>query len=135
MPRRASEQSSYGQCKGSRWRRAQAACLAAGAARGTLCYGYGRVPHCPGIIDYTGSRWPPNHRLAATVHHIKELWQGGDPLDPANHAPAHRGCNTRLSLRARAEAIRNGHHFPRRRAKQRRVHALWELPVYSSRSW
>jgi hypothetical protein len=99
-----------------------------------VCYGYGRVPDCPGVIDYERSKLYPNHRLAATVHHIRELWQGGDPLDPANHAPCHRCCNTWLSLRARAEAVRAGHRFPYQRKKQP-IRALWELPVRSSRSW
>jgi hypothetical protein len=39
----------------------------------------------------------PLNRMAGTADHIQELWCGGDPLDPANLAPMHRGCNTRKS--------------------------------------
>jgi hypothetical protein len=76
--------------KGSRWRRARAVCLAAGEANGTLCYGCQR----PIQYHWTGN---PRHPMAPTVHHITELWMGGDPLDPTNHVPCHYGCNSRLS--------------------------------------
>jgi hypothetical protein len=39
-----------------------------------------------------------------TAHHIIGLAQGGDPLDPANLTPAHRGCNTAASNRPRGTA-------------------------------
>lgn len=80
--------------KGARWRRMRAQCLALGAANGTPCYG------CQEPIDYawTGS---PRHPRAPTVHHIQELWLGGDPYDPANHTPCHFGCNSRISNQLR----------------------------------
>jgi hypothetical protein len=74
---------------GSRWRRAAAECLANGAYNHTPCY-FCRLP-----IDYELSRVNHRHRLAATVHHIIGLAQGGDPLDPYNLVPAHRSCNCR----------------------------------------
>lgn len=80
---------------GSRWRRAQSACLAAGEMNLTPCCICGRP------IDYRFTRTMPNHRLAATVHHIIGLSQGGDPLNPGNLAPAHRACNTAESNRIR----------------------------------
>ncbi|MBV9651687.1 MAG: HNH endonuclease [Pseudonocardiales bacterium] len=57
---------------------------------------------CGRPIDYQLTRARPLHRLAGTVHHIIGLAQGGDPLDPTNLVPAHRGCNTRESNRLRA---------------------------------
>lgn len=57
---------------------------------------------CGQPIDYTFTRVYYLHRLAGTAHHIRGLAQGGDPLDPGNLAPAHRGCNTRESNRIRA---------------------------------
>ncbi|HEX4103843.1 MAG TPA: HNH endonuclease [Pseudonocardiaceae bacterium] len=59
---------------------------------------------CGRPIDYELTRARPLHRLAGTVHHIVGLAQGGDPLDPANLTPAHRGCNTRHSNLLRAFA-------------------------------
>jgi 5-methylcytosine-specific restriction endonuclease McrA len=82
--------------QGSRWRKAQAECMATGAAILAPCC------LCGQPIDYTFTRAYPNHRLAGTVHHLTGLAQGGDPLDAANLAPAHRGCNTRESNRIRA---------------------------------
>lgn len=82
--------------KGSRWRRAQAECMANGAANGAPCV------LCGQPIDYHLTCVLPLHRLAGTVHHLIGLAQGGDPLDPWNLAPAHRGCNTRESNRTRA---------------------------------
>lgn len=35
----------------------------------------------------------PAHPMSATVDHIREIVEGGDPLDPANCQPAHRRCN------------------------------------------
>jgi len=46
-------------------------------------------------IDYESTRAMPLHKYAGTVHHIIGLAQCGDPLDPANLAPAHRSCNCR----------------------------------------
>jgi 5-methylcytosine-specific restriction endonuclease McrA len=81
--------------RGSRWRRAQAQCMANGAATNTPCY----LCHQP--INYHFTRYYPLHSMAGTAHHIIGLAQGGDPLDPTNLAPAHRGCNTRHSNRLR----------------------------------
>lgn len=80
--------------KGSRWRRLRAQCLAVGEANGTPCYGCGQ----PMTYQWVGN---PRHPMAPTVHHVIELWQGGDPHDPANHVPCHFGCNVKLSNRAR----------------------------------
>jgi 5-methylcytosine-specific restriction endonuclease McrA len=86
--------------KGSQWRRARALCMATGEVNRTPCWMCGRP------IDYEFTRQHPLHRLAGTVHHIIGLAQGGDPLDPANLTPAHRGCNTRESNRLRMIAKR-----------------------------
>lgn len=111
--------------KGSRWRRAQDACLDAGETNGTPCYG------CRGRIDYTLRRVCSNHRLAPTVHHIAELWVGGDPYDAGNLAPCHRGCNSRLSndLRRllRARGITKVHRDMAR--------VVWGDSTLASRSW
>jgi hypothetical protein len=87
--------------KGSRYRRARAACLAAGEASGTPCYG------CQRPINYELGRIAPRHPMAPTAHHIHELWQGGHPLDPANLAPCHYGCNSRLSGQLRGTLRRH----------------------------
>lgn len=107
--------------KGSRWRRAQALCLGTGEALGTPCYG------CRGRIDYSMRRTNPRHSMAPTVHHIIELWLGGDPYDPANLVPCHLGCNVRLSNDLRR---RLGH-----RRAPRRIRAIWDTPGLPSRSW
>jgi hypothetical protein len=65
--------------------------LATGEANRTSC------AWCGQPIDYELTRRTPLHRMAGTADHIQELWCGGDPLDPANLAPMHRGCNTRKS--------------------------------------
>jgi hypothetical protein len=88
--------------KGSRWRRARAACLAAGEASGTPCYG------CRQPINYALGRIAPRHPQAPTAHHVHELWQGGHPLDPANLVPCHYGCNARLSNKLRRSFRRVG---------------------------
>lgn len=75
--------------------------MADGEARGTPCF------PCHQPINYEFTRWHPLHRLAGTAHHITGLAQGGDPLDPANLAPAHRGCNSREGNRHRARRIRS----------------------------
>ncbi|MGH3985854.1 MAG: HNH endonuclease [Pseudonocardiaceae bacterium] len=72
--------------QGSRWRRVQAQCLADAALYAAPCF------LCGLRIDYSLYYL---HRWAATVHHIVGLADGGDPLDPANLAPAHRSCNCR----------------------------------------
>jgi hypothetical protein len=84
--------------QGSRWRRAQADCMAYGAANGTPCV------ICNRPIDYALTRVVPLHRHAGTAHHLIGLAQGGDPLDPCNLAPAHRGCNAAHSNRLRGLA-------------------------------
>jgi 5-methylcytosine-specific restriction endonuclease McrA len=40
--------------------------------------------------------------MGKTVDHVRELWQGGDPLDRSNCRLAHRRCNTAKSNRLRA---------------------------------
>lgn len=88
--------------KGSRWRRAQAACMSAGEAYRLPC-ALCRLP-----INYELTKALPNHRMAGTAHHVQGLAQGGDPLDPSNLVPAHRGCNTRESNRIRGIIARWG---------------------------
>ena len=85
--------------------------MATGEANRTPCWMCGRP------IDYEFTRARPLHRLAGTAHHIIRLAQGGDPLDPANLAPAHRGCNT-----SESNKLRGG------KARRRRA-------VRTSRSW
>lgn len=35
----------------------------------------------------------PAHPMSATVDHIREIVEGGDPLDPDNCQPTHKRCN------------------------------------------
>jgi 5-methylcytosine-specific restriction endonuclease McrA len=44
--------------------------------------------------------WP--HRMSKTVDHIRDLADGGDPLDPANLGPAHLTCNSSAGARGKA---------------------------------
>jgi 5-methylcytosine-specific restriction endonuclease McrA len=83
---------------GRPWRAAQQRCMQEAEARGTPC------SLCGAPIDWMLTRLCPRHRMAGTAHHVVGLAQGGDPLDPLNLAPAHRGCNTRHSNRLRALA-------------------------------
>jgi 5-methylcytosine-specific restriction endonuclease McrA len=83
---------------GRPWRAAQQRYMQEAQARGTACVLCGRP------IDWMLTRLCPLHRMAGTAHHVVGLAQGGDPLDPLNLAPAHRGCNTRHSNRLRALA-------------------------------
>ena len=83
--------------------------MAAGEANLTPCC------LCGQPIDYEFTRYYPHHSRAGTVHHLIGLAQNGDPLDPTNLAPAHRGCNTRESNRLRAgkpSMTTLGHQFP-----------------------
>lgn len=43
-------------------------------------------------IDWSA---PPRTRWSFSLDHIEALANGGAPLDPANHQPAHYGCNSR----------------------------------------
>lgn len=43
------------------------------------------------------------HPMGRTVDHVRELWQGGDPLDRGNCRLAHRRCNTAKSNQVRAQ--------------------------------
>jgi len=74
--------------QGSRWRRAQAECMHAGAMNNTPCW------LCGQPINYEMTKVLHLHPLAGTAHHIVGLAEGGDPLDPANLVPAHRRCNS-----------------------------------------
>lgn len=75
--------------QGARWHEARTRCLLEGEVNRTPCY----FCHLP--IDYELTRWNYRHRSAGTVHHVVGLAQGGDPVDPANLAVAHRSCNCR----------------------------------------
>jgi 5-methylcytosine-specific restriction endonuclease McrA len=97
--------------QGAVWRRTQAQVMAWAAQQRRPCCLCGRA------IDYTLTRVRPLHRSAGTVHHVIGLAQGGDPLDLANLAPAHRGCNTR-----EGNAVRKAHRQAR-------------APLATSASW
>ncbi len=77
--------------------------LRAGIADGSIGH-LGSYPPCmhpackyPGVpIDYTkGARSP----LAYDLDEIVPRYLGGDPLDPHNVRPSHRGCNARAGQR------------------------------------
>jgi hypothetical protein len=87
--------------QGARWRTAQALCIANGEYNATPCW------FCGQPIDYELTRWNHLHKRAATVHHIVGLAQGGDPTDPGNLTPAHRGCNCRDGAVKLLESKRN----------------------------
>jgi 5-methylcytosine-specific restriction endonuclease McrA len=44
------------------------------------------------------------HPMGKTADHVRELWEGGDPLDRSNLRLAHRRCNTAKSNRRRARS-------------------------------
>lgn len=44
--------------------------------------------------------WP--HIMSKSVDHLRDLADGGDPLDLSNLGPAHLGCNARAGARAQA---------------------------------
>ncbi|QIK83099.1 HNH endonuclease [Sanguibacter sp. HDW7] len=46
----------------------------------------------------------PRHPLGPSLDHVVEMWEGGDPEDPANLVPAHLTCNVRKSNARRAQA-------------------------------
>jgi 5-methylcytosine-specific restriction endonuclease McrA len=73
--------------------------MATGEANRTPC-GW-----CGQPIDYELTRRAARHRLAGTADHITELWQGGDPYDPANLTPMHRACNATKSNKLRAGLV------------------------------
>jgi 5-methylcytosine-specific restriction endonuclease McrA len=69
---------------------------------------------CGGWIDKrlprVTIRGVPPHPMSAVVDHIREVDQGGDPLDPENLQPMHRRCNEIKEARRRtlsAAARRN----------------------------
>jgi hypothetical protein len=87
--------------------------MAESAANAVPCW------FCGQPIDYEFTKWNHLHRLSGTAHHIRGLAQGGDPLDPANLAPAHRSCNCRDGAIKLLESKR-----------QQRI-----IPVRNSRRW
>lgn len=65
--------------------------------RATKAIGEPPCWRCGGAIDYGAPRWEP------ASYHLDEIvprHAGGDPLDPANTAPAHASCNTSAGGRA-----------------------------------
>jgi 5-methylcytosine-specific restriction endonuclease McrA len=99
---------------GRPWRRVQAQCMAEGEANGTPCW------HCGLPIDYEFTKQYPLHRMAGTAHHIVGLAQNGDPLDPNNLTPMHRGCNTIESNKLRGMNRTNTRHVPQPPRNSRR---------------
>ena len=69
---------------------------------------------CGGAIDYS---LPAGHPMSFEVDEIVPVSRGGDPLDRANVAPAHRICNER-----------RGNHMPGDAGAA-------GLPVRHSRAW
>ena len=65
---------------------------------------YCQVDHCyaPSREIIFGLR--PRHPLGPSLDHVVEMWEGGDPEDPANLQPAHLTCNVRKSNARRAQA-------------------------------
>lgn len=118
---------------GSLWRHAKAQCMATAEALNKPC------AICGEPIDWQLTRANCQHAMAATVHHIISLHHGGHPHHQSNLAPAHRGCNTRISNETRG--ITNP--FPPipttapapvpRRGDRRRKHVITPLAV--SRWW
>ena len=49
-------------------------------------------------------RWPD--LMSKSVDHIVDLAAGGEPLDPANLAPAHLSCNARAGALGKARRAR-----------------------------
>lgn len=67
-------------------------------------YVYARDAHkgcyfCGGHVDQD---LPPTHPQGRTAHHIIELQDGGDMLDPDNMALAHRDCNSEAGAKRQA---------------------------------
>lgn len=56
---------------------------------------------CGGAIDYS---LPAGHPMSYELDEVVPVSKGGDPLDPANVAPAHRVCNQRRGNRGLAPA-------------------------------
>lgn len=73
---------------------------------------------CGMPIDYG---LPAGHPMSFEVDEITPVSRGGDPLDRANVAPAHRICNERRGNRS----IANGRFAPR----------ASDLQVRTSREW
>lgn len=68
---------------------------------------YAEETHCWLCRAWVDQLLPRTHPMSRTVDHLKELWEGGDPLDRANCRLAHRRCNTAKSNKRRS-AARNG---------------------------
>jgi 5-methylcytosine-specific restriction endonuclease McrA len=86
--------------KGARWARIRRETLARHAYLCSPCFLCGKT------INYRLGLTHPRHTAAPTVHHIVSLDDGGRPLDPANLAPAHYGCNCRDGQRQHTLATR-----------------------------
>jgi 5-methylcytosine-specific restriction endonuclease McrA len=71
----------------------------------TLCAQvYAQETHCWLCRAWVNQSLPREHPMSRTVDHLRELWEGGDPLDRANCRLAHRRCNTIKSNQRRAAA-------------------------------
>lgn len=63
---------------------------------------YAEETRCWLCGDWVNQALHPTHRMSRTVDHVREIWQGGDPLDRGNCRLAHRACNSAKSNRVRA---------------------------------
>ncbi|RZQ59827.1 HNH endonuclease [Amycolatopsis suaedae] len=68
---------------------------------------YAEETHCWLCGTWVSQLLDPTHPMSRTVDHVRELWQGGDPLDRNNCRLAHRACNSRKSNRLRTHAPRD----------------------------
>ena len=57
---------------------------------------------CGQAIDYT---LPPTDPRCFVLDHVQSMKYGGDPLDPRNHAAAHRICNGRKGTKAVSDVV------------------------------
>lgn len=58
--------------------------------------------HCWLCGEWVDQSLPATHPMGRTVDHVRELWEGGDPVARSNGRLAHRRCNTAKSNRLRA---------------------------------
>lgn len=71
---------------------------------------YNEETHCYWCGQYVDQTLPPKHPMGRTADHVREIHEGGHPLDRDNTRLMHRKCNTEKSnqVRARRKAIERG---------------------------